>query len=106
MYCFEDKEPKIVIPQNLTKRIIENLHPAHQGATAMLYRARQVVFWPVMDEEITNHVYHSQKCRFNAISQSKEPLKTAPIAEYPFQSVVADLFEIEVFFFFFPVMVA
>ena len=95
MYCFEDKEPRIVIPQIIRKKIIENLHAANQGATSMLSRARQAVYWPGMDKDIINHVNHCQECRFNAPSQSNEPLITAPIPEYPFQNVVADLFEID-----------
>ena len=45
MYCFEDKEPGIVILQNLRKSIIENLHGANQGATAMLSNAQQGDYW-------------------------------------------------------------
>ena len=58
IYCFENKAPRIVIPQNFRKRIIENLHAAKQGATAMLSRARQAGCWPGMDKDITNHVNH------------------------------------------------
>ena len=76
MYWFEDKEPQIIIPQCLRKKIIENLHAANQGATAMLSKAHQVVYWPLMDEDITNHVNHCQKCCFNAPSQSNETLLT------------------------------
>ena len=62
VYCFEDKESQIVIAHYLRKKIIENLHAANQGATAMLSRACQAVYWPLMDEEITNHVNHCQEC--------------------------------------------
>ena len=68
VYCFENKEPRIVIPQCLRKKIIENLHAANQGATAMLSRARQAVYWPGMDKDITNHVNHCQECCFYAPS--------------------------------------
>ena len=44
VYWFEDKEPQIIIPQCLRKKIIENLHAANQGATAVLSKARQVVY--------------------------------------------------------------
>ena len=76
MYWFEDKEPQIIIPQCLRKKIIENLHAANQGATALLSKARQVVYWQLMDEDITNHVNHCQECCFNAPSQSNETLFT------------------------------
>ena len=94
MYCFEDKESQIVIPHCLRKKIIENLHAANQGATAMLSRACQAVYWPLMDKDITNHVNHCQECCFNAPSQSSKPLITAPISKYPFQNV-ASLFDID-----------
>ena len=46
-----------------------------------------------MDKDKTNHVNHCQESRFNVPSQSKEPLITASIPEYPFENVVAELFE-------------
>ena len=94
VYCFEDKESQIVIAHCLRKKIIENLHAANQGATAMLSRACQAVYWPLMDEDITNHVNHCQECWFNAPSHSSKHLITAPIPKYPFQNV-ASLFDID-----------
>ena len=89
MYCFEDREPRIVTLQNLRKSNIESLHGENQGATAMS-KARQGDYWPGTDKIITNQVNYCQ-CRFNTPPGSKEPLIIAPIPEYPFQNLVADL---------------
>ena len=62
MYCFEDKEPQIVITQQLRKKITENLHAANEGATAMLPKAFLAVYWSGMEKDITNHVNHCEEC--------------------------------------------
>ena len=94
MYNTDGRKPRSVIPRTLRKQVVRNFHSANQGATSMLSRARQMVYWPGMDRDITNHVMQCQECRENAPSQQKEPLIPAPIPDYPFQNTVADLFEI------------
>ena len=69
MYCFEDKEPQIDMPQCLWKKIIENLHATNQYIISILARDWQRL--------------------------SNKPLITAPFPEYPFQNGVANLFEID-----------
>ena len=76
MYCFEHRESRIVTLQNLRKSSIEILHGENQGATAMLSKAQ----------------VNDCQCCFNTPPGSKEPLIIAPIPEYPFQDLVADLF--------------
>ena len=94
MYGYDQKCLRIVIPQKLRRQIILNLHAANQGATSLLSRARQSVYWPGMDRDITVHIDQWHECHKMAPSQQKEPLINAPIPEYPFQNVVADLFQI------------
>ena len=94
MYGSNEKHLRLVIPKTLRKQALINLHAANQGATQMLARARQVIYWPGMDRDITIHVNSCNTCREMSPSLSKEPLIHSPIAEYPFQYTVSDLFEI------------
>ena len=94
MYAFESNELRVVIPKNLRRQMILNLHAANQGATSMLGRARQVMYWPGMDRDVKIHCETCSDCRENAPSQPKEPLIPTEPPEYPFQEVVTDLFEI------------
>ncbi len=93
MYNLDGRTPRTIIPRSLRSQVVENFHSANQGATAMLSRARQSVYWPNIDKHITNHVMQCSDCRENAPSQQDEPLVMTPCPEYPFQQVVSDLFE-------------
>ncbi len=55
MYTYEDRIPRLVIPKPLRKQIIENFHAANQGASSMLARARQDVYWPGLDKDTNVH---------------------------------------------------
>ena len=95
MYAFEENCPRILIPKSLRQRIVDNLHSANQGSTSMLARARQMVYWPGMDRDITGHCERCLQCRTNAPSKQKEPLMTTDAPDYPFQKVVSDMFELD-----------
>ena len=95
MYGFEDQSQRIVIPRNLRKQIIQNLHSANQGLTSLLLRARKSVYWPGMDSDIETHCKSCTTCQEIAPSHVQEPLIPSEAPEYPFQKVVADLFEID-----------
>ena len=95
MYGFESGNLRLVIPKKLRHQIIVNLHSANQASTSMLSRARQAIYWPGMDRDINNHVQSCLSCRESAPSHVREPILLADIPEFPFQNVVADLFEIE-----------
>ena len=93
MYGFQEKPLRIVIPKALQCKIIENLHSANQGTTSMLARARQCVYWPGIDDDINKHVLSCDLCRKISPSQQKEQLIMTSPPDYPFQKVVADIFE-------------
>ena len=95
MYSFEGKRMRLVIPKELCHQILINFHSANQGSTSMIACARQTVYWPGMDRDINNHVQSCLRCRENAPSYPKESMIVIDPPEYPFQKVVADLFEIE-----------
>ena len=61
----------------------------------MAARARQSVYWPGMDRDIQQHASDCRDCRGIAPSPPPEPLIMTDPPEYPFQQVVADLFEKE-----------
>ena len=94
-YTFETNSERLVVPKQLRQQIIKHLHAANQGSTSMLARARRLYYWPGMDRDVESHVMSCSQCRENAPSQKKEPLIATPPPEYPFQSVVADLFEMD-----------
>ena len=88
------KGQRIVIPQSLRSRVLTDLHASHQGLTRTLRRARQVVYWPHITNDIDNVVRSCEQCRLHASSQAKEPLRATEDRRptLPFESTSADLF--------------
>ena len=86
------KGSQIVIPRNLRRTVLTNLHASHQGRERTQRRARQIVYWPGISNDVSNVVSSCEKCAERQSSQTKEPLLADPLPKLPFQSVSADLF--------------
>ena len=61
------KGQRCVIPLSLCTRIKENLHGAHTGIQSCLRRARETVYWPGMNSDLTDHI---SKCNICSSYQS------------------------------------
>ena len=67
----------------------------HLGREKCKHRARQVVFWPQMNQDIDNIVSNCEICQKYQHKELKEPLKPYPVATRPWQVVGTDLFEVD-----------
>ena len=85
---------RIVIPSQLRKIILENLHSAHQGENGMRARAATCVYWPGITGDIKNRKIQCRSCTGMAPSQPCEPYISTPSPEYPFDKVVSDYFDL------------
>ena len=83
---------RLVIPLSLRREVLERLHDSHQGIDRTKRRARQTVYWPNIDQEITNLVSSCRACHERLPSLPKEPFLTDPQPTRVFQSVSADFF--------------
>ncbi|KAG0723661.1 hypothetical protein GWK47_042256 [Chionoecetes opilio] len=61
----------------------------------MLRRARQSVYWPGIDAEVEQKRRQCAVCDTHALSSPAETLLPTPPPQYPFQQVVADLFQLD-----------
>ena len=95
LYTSDEHFPRLVIPATLRRTVLNNLHAGHQGRDSMLRRARQSVYWPGIDAEVEQKRRQCQVCETHAPSQPTEPLLPTPPPQFPFQQVVADLFQLE-----------
>ena len=89
------KGPRIVVPRSLRRSVLDDLHAAHQGLNRTKARARQVVYWPQLSNDIDIIIRSCAECRHHAPSQVKEPLLATEdrCPALPFESTSADLFE-------------
>ena len=83
---------RIVIPKPLRPEIIQSLHSAHQGVTAMSDRARSAVYWPGITHDI--ELIHAScfECNRIAPSQSKLPPVEPHIPTTPLEAIACDYF--------------
>ena len=84
---------RIVVPRSLRKSIVENLHAAHQGVPSMERRAKSIVFWPGMTDDIQQTRAKCSHCNANAPSQPQLPSTPAKPPSTPFEKIFADFFD-------------
>ena len=86
---------RVVIPPSMRQHVLHTLHSAHQGTSSMETRAREIVFWPGYTTAINEIRYSCTDCIKNASSQSQMPPAPPQIPFTPFESTVADFFDLD-----------
>ena len=82
---------RIIIPQTKRVEILQTLHEGHLGITKCRDRARQIVWWPGISQQIAEMVRNCNTCRRHA-NKVHEPLMPAEFPKNPWQKVGSDLF--------------
>jgi transposase InsO family protein len=85
---------RLVIPRALVPATVRQVHAAHQGEEKSLERARHVVWWPTLANDVVQVVRRCQPCQEHRPAHAHEPLQRNPNADRPFQKVHADFFEV------------
>ena len=83
---------RLLIPKCLRRETLQKLHISHQGIERTKRRARQTVYWPGIDQDITNYVGACSVCQRHLPSHQKEPLIQESIPSRVFEAVSADYF--------------
>ena len=84
--------PRIVVPKAARREVLARLHDFHQGVERTKRRARQSVYWPGINNDISTTVASCDKCQELLPSQQREPLKSEPLPTRVFEGVSADFF--------------
>ena len=84
---------RMVVPQSLRKTYLEQLHRGHPGIEATKKRARDIVYWPTLSQDIDNAVSSCQPCNSTKQHQQREPLRSYEVPDLPWSTVASDLFE-------------
>ena len=82
---------KIVIPTRMMKRILEKIHQGHLGLEKCKKRAREVVYWPRINAEITELVNQCRTCLKYKPQHQTEPLLQHESQSRAWQKVGTDL---------------
>ena len=68
------KGQRSVIPETLRQKVKEKIHRAHIGIQGCLRRACEVIYWPSMNQEITDYIEHCDTCNMYTTHPEREPL--------------------------------
>ena len=88
------KNNKIIIPDKLQNTILHHIHESHLGLTKSKQLARDNVFWPGIDTQLTDIINRCNVCQNNRKHLHREPLKSHEIPDLPYSKVGTDIFEI------------
>ena len=67
------KGNRVVIPTSMRPATLICLHDAHQGLTSMLQRARRSVYWPNLQDDITDMVHKCDECQRHGNKKPRPP---------------------------------
>lgn len=81
---------RLVIPAALRRRVLRELHASHLGKEKTKQRARQIVYWPGMDNEVENVTRGCSACQQELPSQPQEPLMRRADPTRPFEMISMD----------------
>ena len=85
------KGPCIVIPSCLREEYLERIHYGHLSASKIQDNARQHLYWPGLDADITDFVRRCQECIKKA-HPPKEPLQAHDVPSQPWERIAMDHF--------------
>jgi len=83
---------RIIIPTSLRSEVLQSLHSAHQGVTAMNERAKLEVYWPDITNDVQKVRDGCQDCNRIAPSQARLPSFEPSVPTTPFEAIVCDYF--------------
>ena len=84
---------RIVIPMSLRQEMLRKVHETHLGMDKCKSRARLVVYWPSMCQEINDMIAECSVCAKFRKANQREPLIPHEIPALPWQKVGADIFD-------------
>ena len=85
---------RLVVPPSLRTDMLEEIHRLHIGMKGCLRRARELLFWPRINVEVTDFVSKCSICQSFAPEQCREDLQPHEMPSRPWSKVGAYLFEL------------
>lgn len=81
---------RVVVPTQLRKKMLDELHTAHPGVVRMKTLARSHMWWPCIDQDIEDTVKHCEACQKNKALPAKAPLHPWAWPTVPWERVHVD----------------
>ena len=85
---------RLLVPSSLRKEMLKQIHRSHIGIEGCLRRAREVLYWPLMNSEVKDFVSKCSICQSYKADQCREELQPYPIPSRPWSMLGADFFDL------------
>jgi hypothetical protein len=82
---------RLIVPKSLRSEMLVVLHEAHFGIVKTKRRAKELLYWPNMMNEIENYIGCCSLCEKNAPSNPKERMIPHEVPDLPFEKVACDI---------------
>ena len=85
------KSSNLLIPSTVRSKVIEQIHEGHQGIEKCMLKARDLVYWPGISDELLEAVENCGICQSS--SRAAKPVgNISEIPPYAWHTLGADLF--------------
>ena len=85
---------QILIPKSERPIILTRIQASHLGVESCLRKAKYILFWPQMSQDIQNYVSQYEVCNELKPNQTKELMQFHKIPERPWSKIVMDVFSL------------
>ena len=89
------KSHKLIVPNSLKNEMLDLIHQSHLGIVKCISRAKEVLFWIGMGQDIERKVRSCGICAEYQNQNAKEPMLTPEIPDRPWSKLGIDLFELK-----------
>ena len=86
------KGSRIVIPVGMRTSLLQKLHEGHLGVEKTRRRARQALYWPGLNADISDMIGKCEACIKFSCAQQAESLLPHDIPAHPWQKIGIDIF--------------
>ncbi|KAJ0169313.1 hypothetical protein K1T71_015197 [Dendrolimus kikuchii] len=87
------KGDRVFIPSALRAEMLSRVHEGHLGIERCKRRAREVMFWPGLSEDVERTVRRCTACALHAPPARRQPLLQHTVPALPWHKLASDTFE-------------
>ncbi len=87
------KGNKLVIPDSMRNEMLAKLHESHLGMEKCKSRARSIMYWPGISQDIEDTVAKCATCAKYKKRNQREPLQPHSVPERPWAKIGSDIFD-------------
>ena len=86
------KNDRILVPSSMRIEMLQRIHQGHMGIEKSKRRARDVLYWPGMNSQISGTISRCTICLEHQRQNTKEPMISSRIPSKNWEMVATDLF--------------